>query len=132
MVRLLKYIMQVFYANEYSVKYTQTGANYIMALVVTTCYVFIAMMLSLFVLTAIFPGIYKYVLRFFDNTPILLTGLILFISIFILLRVTINEDSIRNSPFKQETIRKRVNVLIGLGVLMGVMICIVGLKFVPR
>jgi hypothetical protein len=132
MIRLLRYIMKVFYANENYAKYGMPGMNYFMALIMATFYIMITGFMILFIFTAIYPDLYKYYLNVSSKIPSILSAIVLLTIIFFLLRIGIKEDSLKDSSFTKEYVNKAVNYLIAYGFTIGVIIVFLGLKFLPH
>ncbi|MEP6750977.1 MAG: hypothetical protein ABJB86_24795, partial [Bacteroidota bacterium] len=62
-MKLLKYVMKVFYANENFAKYRIVGGNYLISLLAGTFYLLMTLFLILFFLFAMLPDFYKYYLH---------------------------------------------------------------------
>jgi len=121
--------MKIFYANEKYAKYGYPGMGYFMALMMATFYVMLTGFMILFIFMAIFPSFDKYVLAISPKLPYLPSGIVTLGLIFLLLRITIKEDSLRDNSFTKEYVTKAVNYLIGYAFLTIFVIGFLGMKF---
>lgn len=129
MKRLLRYIMKVFYANEKYAKYGYPGVGYFMALMGATFYVMLTGFMVLFIFAAAFPSFDRYGLGISSKLPFIPSGIVTLGLIFLLLRITIKEDSLKDNSFTKEYVNKAVTYLIGYAFLTIFVIGFLGLKF---
>lgn len=121
--------MKVFYANEKYAKYGYPGMGYFMALMMATFYVMLTGFMILFIFMAAFPGFDKYSLGVSSKLPFIPSGIVTLGLIFLLLRITVKEDSLRDNSFTKEFVTKAINYLIGYAFLTIFVIGFLGMKF---
>lgn len=121
--------MKAFYANENYAKYGYPRLNYFMALMMTTFYIMLTGFMILFVFMAVFPAFYKYDLNITSKIPNLISAIVTLGFIFLLLRITVKEESLKDSSFTKEYVNKAVNYLIAYAFVTILIIGFLGLKF---
>lgn len=129
MKNLIKFVMKVFYANEKYAKYGYPGMGYFTALVMATFYVMLTGFMILVIFMVVFPGFDKYSLGVSSKLPFIPSSIVTLGLIFLLLRITINEDSLKDNSFTKERVNKAVNYLIGYAFLTIFVIGFLGMKF---
>ena len=129
MIRLLKYVMKIFYANENFAKYRMSGGNYFMALIGATFYILVTLFTLLFIFFAIFPDFYKWYLAADVKINSKLFAAILIGFIFVFLRFFVKEDQLKDPSLTKEVVTKAVNYLIAYLFFALIVIGFIGLKF---
>lgn len=129
MIKLVKYIMKVFYANENYAKYGVPGMNYFMALMGATFYIILTLFLVLFVFLAAFPALNRFYLTWSPKFPSIPSGLITIGLLFFLLRFFTKEENLKDSSFTKERVNKAVNILLAYAFFIMLIIGFIGLKF---
>lgn len=125
--------MKIGYANENYAKSGVTGMNYFMALMMTTFYIVLTGFMLLFVLLAAYPSLYNhYVNAIFPRLHVIPSGVVIIVPIFLLLRLTIKENSLADSTFTKEYVNKAVNYLIGYIFIVVFLIGFLGLNFLRQ
>jgi len=119
--------MKAFYANENYAKYGYRGMNYFIALMGATFYIMITGFLILFVFMAAFPHI--YILSTNSKTPLLPPATIALGLMFLLLRIMIKEESLKDSSFTKEKANRAMNYLLTYLFVVIFIIGFLGLKF---
>jgi hypothetical protein len=127
MKRLVKYFMKALYANENYAKYGIPGMNYFIALMGATFYIMITGFLILFIFMAAFPHL--YIRSTNSKIPFLPSATISLGLIFLCLRFTVKEESLKDDSFTKEKANKAMNYLLTYGFVVAVSICFLGLKF---
>jgi hypothetical protein len=121
--------MKVFYANEKYAKYGYSGMGYFMALVMAAFYIMLTGFMILFIFMTAFPAFDRYGLDVSSKLPVIPSGIITLGLIFLLLRIKIKEDSLRDNSFTKEYVNKAMNYLIGYAFLTICVIGFLGMKF---
>ena len=129
MKNLIKFLMKVFYANEKYAKYGYPGLGYFMALMMATFYVMLTGFMILLIFMAAFPEFDNYCLRVSSKLPSIPSGIVILSLIFLLLRITIKEDSLRDNSLTKEYVTKAANYLLRYVFLTLLIIGFVGMKF---
>lgn len=127
MKRLLNYVMRAFYANENFAKYGVPGMNYFIALIGATFYIMLTGFLILFIFMAAFPHI--YIRSTNSKIPLLPPATISLGLIFLLLRITVREESLKDGSFTKEKANRAMNYLLTYGFVVILIIGVLGLKF---
>ena len=112
MLRLLKYVMKVFYANENYAKYGVPGMNYFMALMGATFYIMITCFTILFLLSASSPSFYRFWRNFDSGLSNTLQAVIFLGITFLILRISFKEESLKSDYFTKERVNKAINYLL--------------------
>jgi len=121
--------MKVFYANEYFAKYTVPGMNYFMALMMGTFYIMMTGFSILILLSAISPVFYKSFRNFYSGLSNMFEGIVVLGIIFIILRISVKEDSLKSDSFTKESVRRAVNYLVLYLFVLLIFIGFLGLKY---
>ena len=121
--------MKAFYANENYAKYGYKGVNYFMALMAATIYIMLTVCMILFIVVAIFPTFNKYVLGISSKIPTLPSAIVTLGLVFFILRITINEESLKDGSFSKAKVNKAVNYLLAYAFIIILVIGFIGLKF---
>ena len=129
MIRLLRYVMKIWYANENYAKYGVPGMNYFFALLMTAFFVIMTGIMIIFLLSAASTSFYKYGLHISNSISIKLFAILVPLSIFLFLRLGIKEESVKYNSFSKEQVTKAVNYLLAYMFIIAVIIVFLGLKF---
>jgi len=121
--------MKVFYANEKYAKYGYPGMGYFLALMMATFYIMLTGFMILIIFMSAFPAFYKCWLNISLRIPSIPSAVVTLGLIFFLLRITIKEDSLKDSSFTKEYVTKAVNYLLGYAFSTIFVIGFLGLKF---
>ena len=121
--------MKVVYANEKYAKYGYSGIGYFMALMMATFCIMMTGFVILVILTAVFPDFDKYMLGLDSKLPSIPSGIVLLGLIFLALRITIREASLRDNSFTKEYVTKAVNYLLGYIFFIVLVALFIGMKF---
>jgi hypothetical protein len=132
MLRLLKYIMRVFYANENYAKYGVPGMNYFMALMMATIYILLTCGALLFLLSAASPSFYNFWLNFHSGLSDTMQAIILLGFTFLILRISVKEESLKSDYFTKERVNKAVNYLLLYAFVLVLFIGFLGLKYLKK
>src|SRR5882757_5421101 len=109
MIKLLKHVMKILYENENYSKYGSSGRNFFMALIGMTFYVFVTLGLVLFIVLAISPGLYRWILGIHLGISSKIAAIIFIGLIALLLRISVKEEDLSNSGLTKEYVKKAVN-----------------------
>jgi hypothetical protein len=131
-MRLIKFVMKVFYANDIYSKYGIPGLNYFMALTMTAFYIILTGFAFLNLLYAISPRSYIRSLAPSGYMSMALTSVLLFVIVFLFLRTSIKEESIKEILFSKEYLNRSKKYLIAYGFFVVLFIIFVGLNFLKH
>ena len=129
MLRPLKCVMRVFYANENYAKYGVPGMNYFMALMGATFYIMITGFTILFLLSAVSPSFYKYWRNFHSGSSSTLEAVIFLGITFLILRLSFKEESLKSDYFTKERVNKAINYLLIYAFASVIFIGFLGLRY---
>ena len=124
--------MKVFYANEKHAKFGYLGMGYFMALMMATFYVMLTGFMILFIFMAAFPGFDKYSLGVSSKLPSIPSGIVTLGLIFLLLRITVKEESLQDSSYTKEYVNRNVNYLLAYLFIVVIIIGFIGMKIMPH
>jgi len=117
-------LLRIFYANDQSSKYA--GGSYVMALLMATFYIMVVLSLLVGIAFCVSPGIYKFFLANSSKIDGRWVGAVLLVVIFLLLRIFVKEEDIRETTLETAEVKRFIRVLIVSTVIV---VCVVGLFF---
>ena len=127
MIRILKYMMKVFYPyNKYASNRIE-GGSYAVAIFAASFYLFMTFGLLAVFAFFIFPDFYKWYLNLKVNSTLL--GVFYVIVSFSFLHLLIKEKEIKENDFTKEQVEKTINYFIAYSLIVAVMIGLVVMKF---
>lgn len=126
---MIKYLVKIFYANEDIAKYGVSRWKYTMALISTSFYILVTLLFLTIVLFAISPEIYKIYLRLDTGVNSKIWSVIIFLTTFLFLRIMIPESTLANVELSKKKINKSINFLLFYIISIGIIMVIVGLKY---
>jgi hypothetical protein len=129
MLRLLRYVMRVFYANENYAKYGVPGMNYFMALMGAAFYIMITGFTILMVLSASSPKFYGYLQGLHTGIPGILQAIILLGTTYLILRLSFKEETLKCESFTKEKTNRAVNYLLLYAFASAIFIGFLGLRY---
>jgi len=129
MLRPLKYIMKVFYANENYAKYGVPGMNYFMAIVGTAFYVIMTCFAILFVLCASSPSLYKSWRNLHVGVPNWLQASIFLGTVCLVLKSMYKKEELETNVLPREEVKRAVVYLLLYLFALAILIGFLGLRF---
>lgn len=129
MKRILKFVMKVVYNNEKYAKYGYPSTGYFIALMAAVCYILLTAFMFLVILASAFPTLYKFSVNISKSLPAIPSGILAIGVIFILLRISIKENELKDGLFTKDYVNKAVNYLIAYVFVVIFIIGFFGMKF---
>jgi hypothetical protein len=121
--------MKIFCANENYAKYGVRGMNYFMALMGTTFYLMITGFMIIVIFFAIYPSLYKDYLLISPKLPTIPSAIVTLTFICVLLRLTVQQEQLKETSFTKDYVTRAMNFLIAYGIAVGFIIIFLSLKF---
>ena len=128
-MKLLKYVMKVFYANENFASYRIKGGNYLMSLIGGTFYLLMTLFLFLIIIFVAFPNFYRFYLALNEKINFKSFAAVILIVGFVIIKMIVKEDDLRDDAFTKEVTNRAVNYLIAYIMFVAFAIVIIGLEF---
>ena len=129
MIRGLKYIMSIFYANNNFAKYKTEGAGYFIAVIGTSFYIFITGFLFIIILSCISPEFYKLANNVGSKINPYIFGVVYMIISSGLLVILFNKNDIVAAALTKKQVNRAVNYLLFYLFLAGLIIIFLIMKY---
>ena len=129
MKRILKFVMKVVYNNEKYAKFGYPKTGYFMALMMAVFYILLTAFMFLVIFDSAFPALYKFSVNVSKSTPSIPSAILVIGVVFILLRISIKEEDLKDSLFTKEYVNKAVNYLIAYIFVVLFIVVFLGMKF---